>query len=103
MNKHSTHSITIGYILWIFGFIGAHRFYYGNKTTGVIWFFTGGLCGIGWLIDLFLIPSLDRDADLHYTPGASTTRWRGCCSRSSAYSAFTGSTWAKSALACSIC
>jgi TM2 domain-containing membrane protein YozV len=69
MNKHSTHSITIGYILWIFGFIGAHRFYYGNKTTGVIWFFSGGLCGIGWLIDLFLIPSLDRDADLRYTPG----------------------------------
>jgi TM2 domain-containing membrane protein YozV len=69
MNKHSTHSILIGYILWIFGFIGAHRFYYGNKITGVIWFFTGGLCGIGWLIDLFLIPSLDRDADLRYTPG----------------------------------
>jgi TM2 domain-containing membrane protein YozV len=69
MNKHSTHSIVIGYILWIFGFIGAHRFYYGNKITGVIWFFTGGLCGIGWLIDLFLIPSLDRDADLRYTPG----------------------------------
>jgi TM2 domain-containing membrane protein YozV len=69
MNKHSTHSITIGYILWIFGFIGAHRFYYGNKVSGVLWFFTGGLCGIGWLIDLFLIPSLDRDADLRYTPG----------------------------------
>ncbi len=45
------------------------RFYYGNKISGVIWFFTGGLCGIGWLVDLFLIPSLDRDADLRYAPG----------------------------------
>lgn len=50
--------------LWIFGFLGAHRFYYGKPVTGTIWFFTLGLLGIGWLIDLFLIPSMDREADL---------------------------------------
>jgi len=67
MNK--THSKTIGYLLWLFGFTGAHRFYYGRRVTGLIWFFTLGLLGIGWLIDLFLIPSMDREADQRYTPG----------------------------------
>jgi len=64
-----THSKTIGYILWIFGFMGAHRFYYGRPVTGTIWFFTLGLLLIGWIIDLFLIPSMDRSADLQFTEG----------------------------------
>ncbi len=65
----NTHSLLIGYLLWIFGFTGAHRFYYGKQITGTIWFFTGGLLLIGWLIDLVLIPGMDRRADLRYTPG----------------------------------
>lgn len=64
-----THSKAIGYILWIFGFTGAHRFYYGRPVTGIIWFFTLGLVGVGWLIDLFLIPSMDRAADRKYVTG----------------------------------
>lgn len=64
-----THSILIGYILWIFGFLGAHRFYYGKPVTGAIWLFTFGLLGIGWFIDLFLIPSMDRNADLRFELG----------------------------------
>ena len=67
--KSSTHNIIIGYLLWIFGFTGAHRFYYGKPITGTIYFFTLGLLGIGWLIDLFLIPSMDRKADIKYTQG----------------------------------
>ena len=67
--ERNTHSMTIGYVLWIFGFTGAHRFYYGRPVTGTIWFFTAGLCGIGWIVDLFLIPSMDRTADLRYLPG----------------------------------
>jgi TM2 domain-containing membrane protein YozV len=66
---HDTHSKTIGYLLWIFGFTGAHRFYYGKQITGVIWLFTLGLLGVGWLIDAFLIPGMDRDADRSYTSG----------------------------------
>lgn len=65
----STHSKTIGYILWLFGFTGSHRFYYGRPITGTIWFFTLGLLGIGWLIDLFLIPGMDRDADRRFAAG----------------------------------
>lgn len=65
----NTHSRLIGYLLWIFGFMGAHRFYYGRPVSGTIYFFTLGLLLIGWLVDLFLIPALDRQADLVYTPG----------------------------------
>lgn len=67
--KDSTHSRLIGYLLWIFGFTGSHRFYFGKPVSGTIWFFTLGLCGIGWLIDLFLIPSMDRQADRRFASG----------------------------------
>lgn len=64
-----THSKFIGYVLWLFGFTGSHRFYYGRPITGTIWFFTLGLLGIGWFIDLFLIPGMDRAADGKYLSG----------------------------------
>jgi len=67
--ERNTHSKLLGYLLWIFGFTGAHRFYFGKPISGTIWFFTFGLFGIGWLVDLFLIPSMDRKADLKYVPG----------------------------------
>lgn len=67
--NQDTHSKLIGYLLWIFGFLGSHRFYYGKPITGTIWFFTLGLLLIGWIIDLFLIPAMDREADLRYEDG----------------------------------
>ncbi|QOT78092.1 NINE protein [Cupriavidus basilensis] len=67
--RSDTHSKVIGYLLWIFGFTGSHRFYYGKPVTGTIWFFTLGLLGIGWLIDLFLIPGMDREADYRFASG----------------------------------
>lgn len=67
--SNNTHSTLIGYLLWLFGFTGAHRFYYGKQISGIIWFFTLGLLGIGWLIDLFLIPGMDRAADQKYAVG----------------------------------
>lgn len=66
---NDTHSVAIGYLLWIVGFTGAHRFYFGRQLTGLLWFLTGGLLGIGWLIDVFLIPSMDRSADRRYRAG----------------------------------
>ena len=65
----NTHSVLLGYIAWVFGFIGLHRFYFGKALTGIIWFFTLGLLFIGWIIDLFLIPSMDREAQRRFTPG----------------------------------
>src|SRR5580700_2595605 len=67
--ENDTHLLPMGYLLWLFGFFGAHRFYYGKPITGTIWFLTLGLLGIGWLIDLFLIPSMARKADFRYQPG----------------------------------
>jgi TM2 domain-containing membrane protein YozV len=69
VNSNDTHLKSVGYILWIFGFTGSHRFYYGKPVTGTIWFFTLGLFFIGWIIDFFLIPSMDRLADFRYQKG----------------------------------
>ncbi len=66
----NTHRKTIGYLLWILGFMGAHRFYYGRPVSGTIYFFTLGLLFIGWIVDLFLIPSMDSKADQTYTAGS---------------------------------
>jgi TM2 domain-containing membrane protein YozV len=68
-HTNDTHLKSVGYILWIFGFTGAHRFYFGKPISGTIYFFTLGLLGIGWLIDLFLIPSLDRQASIRFRSG----------------------------------
>ncbi len=67
--SNNTHSMFVGYILWIFGFIGSHRFYFGRPISGTIYFFTLGLFLIGWLVDLFLIPDMDRAADAKYASG----------------------------------
>lgn len=67
-----THSKLMGYLLWLLGFTGAHRFYYGKPITGTIWFFTFGLFLIGWIVDLFLIPAMDRQADMRFSGGVKS-------------------------------
>ena len=58
-------SIAVAYILWFFfGYLGIHRFYCGRTISGLIWLFTGGLFGIGWLIDIFLVPGMVREDNL---------------------------------------
>jgi len=64
-----THSLFVGYVLWIFGFLGAHRFYFGRPVSGTIYLFTFGLLFIGWIVDLFLMPSLERSAYRRYQTG----------------------------------
>ena len=66
---NDTHSTLIGYVLWLFGFTGAHRFYFGKPITGTLWFCTLGLLGIGWVVDVFLIPSMDKAASSKYRSG----------------------------------
>ena len=67
--KETTHSLVVGYVVWIFGFLGAHRFYYGRQISGTIYLFTFGLFFIGWIVDLFLIPGMNRDADIRFNEG----------------------------------
>jgi TM2 domain-containing membrane protein YozV len=66
---YETHSLLIGYLCWLFGFLGMHRFYYGKQITGTIWFFTLGLLGVGWVIDLFLIPGMQAKAERRFVAG----------------------------------
>ncbi|MFQ5491202.1 MAG: NINE protein [Phycisphaerae bacterium] len=62
-------SIPVAYILWVLlGPLGVHRFYCGKIGTGLLWFFTAGLVGIGWLIDVFLIPDMVREANATQPP-----------------------------------
>ena len=52
-------SVAVAYLLWFFfGWFGIHRFYLERPLTGIIWFLTLGIAGVGWLIDLFLIPGM---------------------------------------------
>jgi TM2 domain-containing membrane protein YozV len=57
----------VAYILLIFlGFTGAHRFYVNSIGMGVIYLCTCGLCGIGYWVDLFLLPSLVRMCNIEH-------------------------------------
>ena len=67
--REDTHLKSVGYILWIFGFTGAHRFYYGKPISGTIWFLTLGLLLVGWIVDFFLMPHLERQAERRFRAG----------------------------------
>ncbi|MCP5180766.1 MAG: TM2 domain-containing protein [Pseudomonadales bacterium] len=69
MTDNDTHSLGVGYLLWIFGFTGSHRFYFGRPVSGTIYLFTLGLFLIGWIVDLFLMPGLERKAERRYVSG----------------------------------
>jgi len=66
---NETHSVVIGYLFWLFGFTGSHRFYFGKPGTGVLWLLTGGIFLVGWVVDLFLVPGMHREACRRFTSG----------------------------------
>jgi len=37
------------------GILGIHRFYVGKIGTGLLYLLTGGLGGIGWIVDIIRI------------------------------------------------
>lgn len=46
----------VAFLLCLFlGLLGIHRFYLGYTGMGVLYIFTAGLFGIGWLVDLILL------------------------------------------------
>jgi len=42
-------------LCFFLGVLGVHRFYVGKTGSGIVWLFTGGLCGIGALVDFVVI------------------------------------------------
>jgi hypothetical protein len=61
------YNIGFAYLLWLFsgfGVLGFHRFYLGKIGTGVLWFVSGGLGGIGALYDVITLPRQVREANI---------------------------------------
>ncbi|MGH3277768.1 MAG: TM2 domain-containing protein [Trebonia sp.] len=47
----------MAYLWWFsLGLFGAHHFYLGQNRRGWLYLGTAGLCGLGWLVDPFLLP-----------------------------------------------
>jgi hypothetical protein len=54
----SAYSGLVALLLCFFlGYLGIHRFYVGKIGTGLLYLVTGGLFGIGWIVDLVFIAS----------------------------------------------
>ncbi len=43
------------FLCFFLGYLGAHKFYEGKLGMGILYLFTGGLFGIGWLIDCIVL------------------------------------------------
>jgi len=56
MGSDGARSRTVTFYLCLFlGYLGIHRFYVGKPWTGNIYLITGGIVGIGVIIDLIRI------------------------------------------------
>ncbi|WP_216904619.1 TM2 domain-containing protein [Synechococcus sp. CCY 9618] len=59
-------SVALSYLFWCTCFVGVcglQRFYNRKPASGVLWLLTFGLCGIGQLLDLILVPDMVRQAN----------------------------------------
>lgn len=64
LERRESRTVGLAYLLWlpcVFGVHGLHRFYTGRWVSGLLWFFTMGLCGVGQVIDLIFIPRMVED------------------------------------------
>jgi TM2 domain-containing membrane protein YozV len=60
------HSKGVAFGLWLaclFLFCGLHRFYLGRPLSGLLYFFTFGLFGVGQIVDLILLPGMVAEAN----------------------------------------
>lgn len=66
--RYSEKSYWVTLLLAVFlGTLGVHRFYTGKKATGVLYLFTLGGVGIGWMVDIILVATgmfLDKEGHI---------------------------------------
>jgi hypothetical protein len=63
------YNVTLAYLLWLCsgcGALGFHRFYLGKIGTGVLWMFSGGMCGIGCIYDAVTLTRQVQEANVRY-------------------------------------
>jgi TM2 domain-containing membrane protein YozV len=69
-------NLAVSYGLWclsLVGLCGIHRFYNRKPFSGFLWLFTFGLCGMGQLVDLLLIPEMVEGANRRLIDPADVT------------------------------
>lgn len=68
-DRFANYNLFEAYKFWFpLGLFGAHHFYLGNYRLGLIYFFTVGLLGLGWIYDAFALPAHVRTAQALIAP-----------------------------------
>lgn len=58
----------------LLGYLGIHHFYVNRNKMGILYLFTCGLFGVGWIIDILLILiNQFKDSEGHYITSAKKT------------------------------
>ena len=62
-------NLVLAYVFCIcLGYLGAHRFYLGHIGMGILYVFTFGFFGLGWFIDLIILPDLVHARNQRFAP-----------------------------------
>ena len=64
--KYSAPTAFMTWMACVVGVCGLHRFYMGQTGMGLLYLFTGGLFGVGQLIDLIRMNELLEDANMRH-------------------------------------
>ncbi|MEO1001563.1 MAG: TM2 domain-containing protein [Cyanobacteria bacterium J06638_7] len=66
LSRGERRTLGLSYVLWALGLVGVcglQRFYNRKPYSGTLYLLTFGLCGLGQLVDLWLMPELVEQAN----------------------------------------
>lgn len=55
LRKSALNRLVLLLLFLFLGVFGAHKFYQGKALMGILYLLTGGLCGVGLLVDFIII------------------------------------------------